>query len=111
MRALLDQDLCLTLKDLAQSINVEESTISKRLKPIGYIHKQGVTFIERRRRGKMWTYKIFLQRHEKKGVSQQIVTGDEKWIYFDNPRCTKVWAKLSKPHGQQLVSIANIASN
>ena len=41
LEALLDLDPSLTLKDFAQSLNVEESTFCKRFKSIGYIHKQG----------------------------------------------------------------------
>ncbi|KAK1328696.1 hypothetical protein QTO34_012271 [Cnephaeus nilssonii] len=35
--------------------------------------------------------KMLLQRHERKSFLHRIVTGDEKWIYFENPKRTKSW--------------------
>lgn len=35
------------------------------------------------------TYEIFLQRHERKSGLQRIATGDDKRIYFRNPKRRK----------------------
>ena len=34
---------------------------------------------------------MMLQRFERKSFLHRIVTGDEKWIYFDNPKRKKSW--------------------
>jgi len=31
--------------------------------------------------------KILLERYKRKGFLYRIVTGDEKWIHYDNPKC------------------------
>jgi len=41
LEALLDEDLCQTQKELAESLGVVRSTISMRLKALGMIQKQG----------------------------------------------------------------------
>jgi len=33
----------------------------------------------------------FLLRHKKKQSLYQFVTGDENWIYYDNPKRKKSW--------------------
>ena len=33
------------------------------------------------------TYDILLSRYKKKSFLHRIITGDEKWIYFENPKC------------------------
>ena len=42
---------------------------------------------------------MLLQRHERKSFLHRILTGDEKWTYFENRKCTKSWidpGKMSK---------------
>jgi len=85
VEALLDQDPSQT-QELAESLNVDRSTISRRLKAIGMIQKQGswVPYelksrnVERRK----MTCELLLQRHRRKSFLHRIVTGDEKWIRY-----------------------------
>ena len=41
LEALLDEDCCQTQEELAESLGVTQTAISKRLKSAGYIQKQG----------------------------------------------------------------------
>jgi len=34
---------------------------------------------------------MLLARHKRKGFLHYIVTDDEKWIYYDNPKKRKLW--------------------
>lgn len=94
---LLDQDPCQTQAELAESLGVTQQTISFRLKQLGFIQKQGnwVPYelkprdVERR----FFTSELLLERHQRKGFLHRIVTGDEKWIYYDNPKKKKYYAK------------------
>lgn len=116
LKALLDEDSCQTLSELAESLGVDHTTVSKRLKALGMIQKQQhwVPYelqprdIERR----LFTCEQLLQRQKRKGFLHRIVTGDEKWIHYDNPKRRKVWGKpgqastsLAKPniHGSKLL--------
>nr|KAF6349106.1 hypothetical protein mMyoMyo1_011662 [Myotis myotis] len=40
---------------------------------------------------------MLLQWHERKSFLHRIVTGDEKWIYFENPKHTKSWVDPGQP--------------
>ena len=79
LEALLDEDCCQTQEELAESLGVTEAAISKRLKSAGYIKK------------------MLLERHKKKSPLHRIVTGDGKWIHYDNPKRRKSYVKPSQP--------------
>ncbi|KAG5317193.1 MOS1T transposase, partial [Pseudoatta argentina] len=89
LEQLLDEDPSQTLSELGKILQVDESTVSKRLKGLGMIQKQGhwVPYelkprdVERR----FGTCELLLQRQKRKGFLHRIVTGDEKWIHYDNP--------------------------
>nr|KAF6378955.1 hypothetical protein mMyoMyo1_009828 [Myotis myotis] len=40
---------------------------------------------------------MLLQWHKRKSFLHRIVTGNDKWIYFENPKHTKSWADPGKP--------------
>jgi len=113
LEALLE-DSCQTQKEFAFTLGVTQQTISYRLKSLGMIQKQGnwVPYelkprnVERR----IFTCEMLLARHKRKDFC--IVTGDEKWIYYDNPKKRKSWGSsghastsTAKPniHGKKLM--------
>lgn len=97
LEALLDEDPCQTLEELASSLNVTQSAVSIRLKAMGMIQKQGNWLphelkprdVERR----FFTCELLLERQKRKGFLHRIVTGDEKWIHYDNPKSKKYRAR------------------
>ena len=101
LEALLDEDCCQTQEDLAESLGVTQAAISKRLKAGGYIQKQGNWVphelkprdVERR----FCMYEMLLERYKKKSFLYRIVTGDEKWIHYDNPKRKKSYVKPGQP--------------
>ena len=55
---------------------------------------------------------MLLVRHKRKGFLHRIVTGDEKWIHYDNPKKRKSWGSpgyastsIAKPniHGKKVM--------
>ena len=40
---------------------------------------------------------MLLERHKKKSFLHRIVTGDEKWIHYDNAKCKKSYVKPGQP--------------
>lgn len=107
LQALLDKDSTQTLKQLAKALNVTQSTISERLHALGKIQKEGkwVPYelkerdIERRKT----TCEILLARQKRKDFLYRVVTGDKKWIYFDNPKRRKSWVEPGQPSTSQPV--------
>ena len=101
LEALLDEDYCQTQEELAESLEVTQAVISIRLKAAGYIHKQGNWVphelkprdVERR----FCMPEMLLERHKKKSFLHRIVTGDEKWIHYDNPKRKKSYVKPDQP--------------
>lgn len=102
LKEVLDEDPCQTLKSIAETLNVDESTVSKRLKLMGIIQKQGRIWlpyelnprnIERR----FTVCEMLLQRHRRKSFLHRIVTGTEKWLRCDNPKRKKLSHSLSSP--------------
>lgn len=90
---LISEDSCQTQEELAASLGVTQAAISKRIKALGYIQKQGnwVPYelkprdVERR----LFASEKLLQRQKRKGFLHQIVTGDERWVHYDNPKRKK----------------------
>ncbi|KAG5307775.1 MOS1T transposase, partial [Pseudoatta argentina] len=74
LEQLLDEDPSQTLSELGKILQVDESTVSKRLKGLGMIQKQGHWV--------PYELELLLQRQKRKGFLHRIVTGDEKWIHY-----------------------------
>jgi len=78
-------------------LGVTQQAVSVRLRAMGMIQKQGnlVPYelkprdIEKR----FFTCEQLIQRQQKKGFLHRIVIGDEKWIFYDNPKKKKYYAK------------------
>ena len=98
LEALLDQDSCQTQQELARSLGVMQQAISERLKDMGMIQKQGnwvpyelkLRDVERC----LFACEQLLARQRQKGFLHRIVTGDEKWVHYDNPKRRKSWGYL-----------------
>ncbi|UYV74220.1 Iav [Cordylochernes scorpioides] len=116
LEALLDEDSSQTQEELAETLGMTQQAISNRLKVMGMVQKQGnwVPYelkpgnIERRN----CTCELLLKRQNRKGFLHRIVTGDEKWIHYDNPKRRKSSVKpghastsTAKPniHGKKLM--------
>lgn len=95
LTALLEENHCQTQEELAAVLGVTRQAISSRLKALGMIQKEGKWIphelkprdIERR----LVMCELLVQRHNRKGFLHRIVTGDEKWILFSNPKRKKSW--------------------
>ena len=99
LEALLKQNSCQNQKELARSLGVTQQAISKRLKAMGMIQKQGNWVphelkprdVERR----LFACEQLLER--RKGFLHRIVFGDEKWIHYDNPKRRKSMGSSQLP--------------
>ncbi|XKL61262.1 hypothetical protein PGB90_008319 [Kerria lacca] len=80
---------------VAERLNVGRQTICDRLHAMGKIQKAGKwvphQLNDRQMENRKTVSEILLSRHERKSFLHQIVTGDEKWIYFDKPEHRKLW--------------------
>ena len=93
LEALLEQDSYQNQEELARSLGVTQQAFSKRLKAMGMIQKQGnwVPYelkprdVERR----LFACEQLLEMQKRKGFLHRIMTGDEKWVHYDNPKRRK----------------------
>lgn len=101
LEELLDEDPCQTQKQLAERLQVTQAAISKRLNMMGKILKAGKwvphNLNERQMENRKVTSLSLLSRYEKKSFLHRIVTGDEKWIYFENPKRKKSYVNPGQP--------------
>ena len=87
--------------ELAESLGFTQAALSNRLKAAGYIQKQGNWMphelkprdVER----PFCMSEMLLERHKKKSFLHRIVTGDKKWIHYDNPKRKKSYVKPDQP--------------
>ena len=101
LEVLLDENCCQTQEELETSLGVTQAAISKRSKAAGCIQKQGNWVrhelkprdVERR----FCMSEMLLERQKKNLFLYRIVTGDEKWIYYDNPKSKKSYVKPGPP--------------
>jgi [histone H3]-lysine36 N-dimethyltransferase SETMAR len=101
LQELLDEDATQTQQQLADRLNVAQETISRRLKAMGKIQKMGKwvphELNERQQENRRTTCEMLLARYKRKSFLHRIVTGDEKWIYFENPKRSKSWVSPGEP--------------
>jgi len=98
LQALLDEDD--SQKQLAEQLSVSQQVVSNRLRETGKIQKVGRwvphELNERQTERCKNTCEILLERYRRKSFLHRIVTG-EKWIFFENPKCKKLWVDPGAP--------------
>ncbi|UYV70898.1 CNOT6L [Cordylochernes scorpioides] len=79
-----------TKKELAKTLGVTQPAIFHHLKEMGMIRKVGnwvpYELKPRNVEHHFFTHEQLFQRQKRKGVLHQIVTGDEKWVHYDNSK-------------------------
>ena len=95
LEVLLEEKPRQSARELANKLQVDQSTVIRRLHAKWKINKVGKWVPH-----KLWEINInqrlntcisLLAKYKKKDYLWKIVTGDEKWIYFNNPTNKKHW--------------------
>ena len=106
LQALLGEDSCLSLDRLAKELNVDRSIVGKRLHAMRIVQKEGnwmpYKLKERNMERRLVICEMLHQRQQRKDFLHRIITGDEKWIYYDNPKRLKAWVmSMNQVHQRQ----------
>jgi len=100
LQALLDEDDAQT-QQFADQLNVTREAVSIHLKSMGKIQKMGKwiphELNKRQQKNRKITCEMLLARYKRKSFLHRIVIGDEKWIYFENPKRKRSWVTPGEP--------------
>ena len=92
---MLEEDPRQSTRELGNRLGVDHSTVLRRLDQLGKINKLGKwvphKLSENNVNQRLTTCISHLARYKKKDFLWKIVTGDEKWIYFNNPSNKRQW--------------------
>lgn len=101
LEILLDENPAQTQKELAIQLGITQQAVSLRLQQLGRIQKacrwvpHHLTPENKKRRYD--TAVSLLTRFKKKDFLHKIITGDEKWIYYENSKRRKSWVLPGQP--------------
>ncbi|GFW55650.1 mariner Mos1 transposase [Trichonephila clavipes] len=86
---------------LAEQLNVDQSTVSRRIKAMGKIIKVGRwvphELMDLQQENRKIVSEMLLSRCKRKSYLHRIVTGDEEWIYFKNPKRNRSFVDPGQP--------------
>ncbi|XP_025159766.1 histone-lysine N-methyltransferase SETMAR-like [Harpegnathos saltator] len=95
LKDMVEADSRLSIRDIAHSINVHYSTVSRHLKAIGKVKNldkwKPHELTERNKLRRMEISSSLLSQHNNEGILNRIVTCDEKWVLYDNRRRFTQW--------------------
>ncbi|XP_043501569.1 histone-lysine N-methyltransferase SETMAR-like [Polistes fuscatus] len=95
LRAEVEANPCQTIEELSNSLNQPWSTIQEHLKQIGKVSRAGVwvphNLSEQNKANRSITCNLLLQRHNTEAFFDRLITGDEKWVLYDNPKRKRQW--------------------
>ncbi|OAD62534.1 Histone-lysine N-methyltransferase SETMAR [Eufriesea mexicana] len=101
IKAIIDSDLHSTTREIAEKLNVSHTCIQKKLKRLGYVKKLDL-WIPHRLKEIHLTQRIsicdsLLQRNEINRFLKRLITGDEKWIVYNNVNRKRSWVMQNEP--------------
>ena len=89
LQALLDENPRQSTRELAETLHADQSTVACRLYGMGKIQKAGRwvphKLSAKNMEDRKSTCATLLERQRQGNFLLNIITGDEKWIMFDNP--------------------------
>lgn len=95
LRAEVEANPCQTIEELSNSLNQPWSTIQEHLQQIGKVSRAGVwvphNLSEENKANRSTTCNLLLQRHNTEAFFDRLITGDEKWVLYDNPKRKRQW--------------------
>ena len=101
IQALLDGDPRQSSRQLADKLGIDHKTVLNHLHQMGKIQKVGKwvphQLLESNQNQRLTIVTSLLVRQQKKSFLHRIVTGDEKWIYYENPTHKKQWLDPGQP--------------
>lgn len=101
IKAIIDSDRHSTTREIAEKLNVSHTCIEKKLKQLGYVKKLDL-WIPHQLKEIHLTQRIsicdsLLKRNEIHPFLKRLITGDEKWIVYNNVNRKRSWVMQDEP--------------
>ena len=110
IKALDDVNRRITTREIGLRLNLSNSTVYDHLKGLGLSSKLDVwvphLLTERNLCRHIDVCDSLLKRHENDPFLKRIITGDEKWVVYNNVKRKRSWSKKDEP--AQTISKADI---
>ncbi|CAK9827579.1 Histone-lysine N-methyltransferase SETMAR [Anthophora retusa] len=110
IKALIDANRRITTREIAERLNLSNSTVHDHLKDLGLTSKLDIWVLhvltERNLCRRVDVCDLLLKRHKNDPFLKRIITGDEKWVVYNNVKRKGSWSKKDEP--AQSISKANI---
>ncbi|CAK9820034.1 Histone-lysine N-methyltransferase SETMAR [Anthophora quadrimaculata] len=100
VRALVENNTRITTKEIAEKLNIDNSTAFHHLKYLGFTSKLDTwvphSLTEKNKLDRVSAAISLLGRHEKESFLDRFVTGDEKWILYSNVQRKRTWKQAGE---------------
>ncbi|KFM73857.1 Histone-lysine N-methyltransferase SETMAR, partial [Stegodyphus mimosarum] len=101
IRAIIDSDRHSTTREIAEKFHVSHTCIENHLKQLGYVqtldtwvpHELKETHLTRRING----CDLLKKRNENDPFLKRLITGDEKWVNYNNIERKRSWSRPGEP--------------
>ncbi|XP_011055470.1 PREDICTED: histone-lysine N-methyltransferase SETMAR-like [Acromyrmex echinatior] len=90
------------VREIAETLKVDYRTVQRHLQQLGYVSRLDVwgphKLTEENLANRMSICNSLLKRHESDSFLKRIVTGDKKWIIYDNIVHKRSWGTAGEPN-------------
>lgn len=101
IKALVNANPKITTREIANSLNISQPTVVRRLKKIGYVSRLNVwvphVLTEEQLTKRISFCDMLKKRNEIDPFLSRIVTGDEKWVLYENVDRQRSWGPRGEP--------------
>jgi [histone H3]-lysine36 N-dimethyltransferase SETMAR len=101
IKVLIDENRRIITREIAERLNLSNSTVHDHLKRLGLISKLDVrvshVLTEKNLCRRVDICDLLLKRQENGTFLNRIITGDEKWIVYNNIKRKRSWNKKDEP--------------
>ena len=101
IKTLIENNQCYITQEIADILKISKSSVENHLHQHGYVHHFDVwvphKLIEKHLLHHISTCDSLLKHNENIPFLKQIVTGDEKWILYNNMEWKRSWSKRNEP--------------
>lgn len=100
VRALVEGNARITSKEIAERLNIDNSSAFRHLKKLGFTSKLDTwvphSLTEKNKLDRVTVAISLLARNEKQPFLNRLVTGDEKWILYNNVQRKRTWKQAGE---------------